>query len=601
MAANGKKLIDSSTGSVQSSGSSTSLFNAFYVFKYSGGVGTIDESIYSSNNVKSQNGASPVVVSNPTASAIIEWAKKIPRKHKYNPYVVKDSPYTWSDFLFCKWYGIIPNNRLVTLRKYPLGVTDTAGTKRAGKPSNIPVAQAVTWFGAKSGNDINSLWQSSWELAWTKKDTTAKDVQGTNIVNVTQSLVSSLADSANPFVKKALANFAGGADLIAAKGDPNQRPDYIQLGTAAIEKKQIEFLKSLYSDTGAYWNQVQGPVNVKNQFLIRDRGLSSKAPDSNWKLIFEYKTDAYFGMNQRRVGLDILANMLELTYSSGEWLESLNIYYKNAGISLSSDEQKAIESCLVEGHLDPGKLAEEYYNIAKTRVDSILAEGIKTAKGAAKAATNLVGQTLGGILDGKFDFDAYKGMNATDKASLEGAIYRELTVALADSFPGFLQQRASVANTPTGNWHLTIGNPMNPIMRIGDLIVRSCELSFGEELGPDDFPIDMKFTVTLSPTKPRDSRDIRRSFNLGRTDYVESFTGNTFDQANTYGTVNKRLQTISAGNGGAGNLPADIPDTALNHAKTWLNTRYGTGMVNVDYLQQVYFYVAKEGVVGGKK
>ena len=77
-------------------------------------------------------------------------------------------------------------------------------------------------------------------------------------------------------------------------------------------------------------------------------------------------------MNQRRVGLDILANMLELTYSSGEWLESLNIYYKNAGISLSSDEQKAIESCLVEGHLDPGKLAEEYYKIAKTRVDSIL-------------------------------------------------------------------------------------------------------------------------------------------------------------------------------------------------------------------------------------
>ena len=52
MAANGKKLIDSSTGSVQSSGSSTSLFNAFYVFKYSGGVGTIDESIYSSNSAR---------------------------------------------------------------------------------------------------------------------------------------------------------------------------------------------------------------------------------------------------------------------------------------------------------------------------------------------------------------------------------------------------------------------------------------------------------------------------------------------------------------------------------------------------------------------
>jgi hypothetical protein len=115
------------------------------------------------------------------------------------------------------------------------------------------------------------------------------------------------------------------------------------------------------------------------------------------------------------------------------------------------------------------------------------------------------------------------------------------------SFPAFVQQRANVPDMPTGNWHLTVGNPMNPIMRIGDVVVRSCQLDFGEELGPEDFPIDLKFTVTLSPTRPRDSADIRQTFNLGRTDYVETFVGHTYDQSNTYGVENTGQLAASSG------------------------------------------------------
>jgi hypothetical protein len=344
-------------------------------------------------------------------------------------------------------------------------------------------------------------------------------------------------------------------------------------------------------------------MGFKNQFLIRDRGLSSTAPDSQWTLIFEYRTDSYFGMSQRRVALDIIANMLALTYSDGEWLESLNVYYKKLGLALQESEQAMIEAAYVNGVFNPDKLVDAFIEIGKARVGAIIEKGIALAQGAAKGAANLATDLVGGLFKGQLptSFDAYKNMDPTAKAALEGAIQVELTKALADSFPAFIQQRANVADIPTGNWHLTIGNPMNPIMRIGDIVVRSCTLEFGEELGPEDFPIDLKFSVVISPTKPRDSADIRQTFNNGRIDYVETFEGQTYDQVNTYAVENKGQAAASSGRGGENAAPP--PSTKrLDQVSNWLNSRYGAGMADASYLKDVYFYRPKETqTVGGSK
>jgi hypothetical protein len=589
-------VFDTRTGAPQATGASSSLFNAFYMFKYSGGVDIINESVYSSNNQSSRNGAAPKIISNPTASAIVDWAKTIPTNQTDNRYGVKNSPYTWSDFLFCKWYGIVPNNRLITLRKFPIGTNDDAAIRRKNPIQNIPVAQAVTWFGAGTTNDLNQMWQSTWSLAWTKKDTAPKDVQGNNITNFSQALVKALPAGMNEYVKKAIENLANQSDMEAGKGG------LIQIGKATIEAAEQTYLKTLWSDTGAFFNQIQGPVNVKNQFLIRDRGLSSTAPDANWKIVFEYKTDSYFGMSQKRVALDIIANMLALTYSDGEWLEGLNIYYKKLGLALNPTEQALVESAFSGGVLNPDKLVESFLGIAQARSTSILEKAAQLATAGVKAGANTIKDTAGSLLTGKdFKIDAYANMSDKEKDTLKNALDIELTKALAESFPGFVQQRANVANIPTGNWHLTIGNPMNPIMRIGDVVVRSCQLEFGDELGPEDFPIELKFTVTLSPTKPRDSADIRQTFNLGRIDYVETFGGHTYDQANTHGIENKKQAEASAGNGGD-NGAAPASTDRLSQVTTWLNDRYGAGMADQDYLKEVYFYKPKQiGPVGGSK
>lgn len=48
-------------------------------------------------------------ISNPTVSQIINWANS----DKWGR-----TPYSYQDFVFCEWFGKIPNNRLITLRRY---------------------------------------------------------------------------------------------------------------------------------------------------------------------------------------------------------------------------------------------------------------------------------------------------------------------------------------------------------------------------------------------------------------------------------------------------------------------------------------------------
>mgnify|MGYP000166514731 FL=1 len=51
----------------------------------------------------------PTQVLSPTVSHIIEWANK----DRWGR-----TPYTYQDFVYCKYFGLIPNNRLITLRRY---------------------------------------------------------------------------------------------------------------------------------------------------------------------------------------------------------------------------------------------------------------------------------------------------------------------------------------------------------------------------------------------------------------------------------------------------------------------------------------------------
>ena len=66
-----------------------------------------------------------------------------------------------------------------------------------------------------------------------------------------------------------------------------------------------------------------------------------------------------------------------------------------------------------------------------------------------------------------------------------------------------------------GLWHLTIGNPKNPIAAIGNLILEDSTIEHTGPLGIDDFPTEIKVTVKLKNAKPRDLTEISRMYTHG--------------------------------------------------------------------------------------
>ena len=83
------------------------------------------------------------------------------------------------------------------------------------------------------------------------------------------------------------------------------------------------------------------------------------------------------------------------------------------------------------------------------------------------------------------------------------------------TIPYLQNQRALLTGDPVGDWHLTIGNPLNPIAMIGNLIVKDVNIKFSDELGPDDFPIGFTATITLDHGMGRDRDAIESMFNKG--------------------------------------------------------------------------------------
>ena len=89
-------------------------------------------------------------------------------------------PYQWNDFLWCKWYGKMPNNRMLTLRRFPIPVEDNLQIAESKAPL-VPIAQAVTWWGGDTGNKLSSVLNIDYGYNWIPKTSKMQDVTGNEI------------------------------------------------------------------------------------------------------------------------------------------------------------------------------------------------------------------------------------------------------------------------------------------------------------------------------------------------------------------------------------------------------------------------------------
>ena len=436
-------------------------------------------------------------LSNPNAAQLIKWGAE---KSAATP--VGFQPYSLTDFMFCKNYGKIPNNRLVTLRRYPFPIADSVRLPGAisERKSMLPVAQAVTWFGSETQNTINSMGVFSWDMPW--KDLEVSEPQIIDGNEITLNELTQFATGLGPGGEE-LASMLQKVYATAVNSDATRQQ------ISKYEEKIIRYQKDLYDQTkGPYWNRVYGPVNVINKSSRRDRGIQNSNWNTPFTINFHYSFRSFNGLSPKIAALDLISNFANLTYNDAQFLGQLSRYFPKPGIKFDPTVTEALGTIMKN-------LSTTTTGNSSTEISKVLSE-----------VFNLIQSTSSKLMNNPFG--VAKDFIMNNVASYERA---------GQIAPDIISIKSALSDRPTGEWHIVVGNPMNPIFVMGNLIVTNTKMTWDEELGPDDFPTGVKFEVTLRQAQPRDKTAIERMLNLGQGKLT---TGNirTSAYSDTFGEEN---------------------------------------------------------------
>lgn len=491
-------------------------------------------------------------VSNPTATNIIQ----LMNNDKWGR-----TPYTYQDFAFCKYFGRVPNNRLITLRKYAAPTYDNlcwemmGEDKKTMNKSFAPIATACTYFGEETGNSLKELFQIESGLNWdsikadiwnVSGDTGESETQvadrilsqnGTNGLDTTRSVA---MNSMFNFFGKRLSNTGSLLKFLGVTRNPAAFD-----ANAANTKKFYDNLHDP-NDGGPFANRIKGPLNRIDSVMRRKEGIKF---DHKISLKFSYVARPIGGVNTKTVMMEIISNMLMLCSASAvfwggghkfmiephayPW-NNLDQHTRGFLKSVYNGNffgQKGAIAQALQGLISVGKSNSNGTGFNFDNVLSVMKNIGAGVMGALGGALNTLVGTLSGSLGGVSEYMAKGAEYLKDKfgdspgfskgaSAFSNIMKNTQSIWRAKSIketvlPSVDGMRALLLGIPVGNWHLTVGNPLNPIAVIGNLICQDIKFNFNEELGPDDFPTEIEFTVTLEHGMPRDLAAIESMFNRG--------------------------------------------------------------------------------------
>lgn len=515
---------------------------------------------------------------NPTTSSIISWGNGDPYGR---------TPYHFSDFVYCKYWNIVPNNRMITLRRYAAPIVDnlkfpgmdglqdfgTAGNNSDEKAANSqnanpgtadqgggkkvsfpPMATAVTYFGEETGNSLTSILKMSAGLKWGDVEAKVFEVQS----------------QANPDMEAGPAGLFGGLTKFAKM---------LNIATGSFDQQAILNKGNLPPDPysgGPYENRVIGPVNRIDSVKKREAGLKF---ENKISLVFEYVARPIGGINTKAVLLDILSNFLVIGSASAMFWGGQHRFMANPQQYPFMGGDKGIQQWY---RGQPLQWAQSSIDTFADKITDATGELADLAKGVWNA---ILGKgSLKSLITGD---------------SLAGNIIRAKSAEKSEGqIPYLTGLKALLIGEPVGEWHVTIGNPLNPIAMIGNLICDSIELELGEELGPDDFPLEIKITVNLDHGMARDRDAIQSIFNrgmgriydlpdnfAGSADYetrVDKYTGNQSMTGSQPSFAGGTFIADSGTTGGKFGKPAIKQNTLSGAVSVWNRDKFSAVSANQD-------------------
>lgn len=502
--------------------------------------------------------------STPTTSALISWGQGDPYGR---------TPYQFTDFVFSKYWNKIQNNRLITLRRYAAPIldnlkfpgmisesspqnSDTAvgnnegnnkpdpGTTKSEGIAFPPMATAITYFGGETGNTLNNILKFTTGVLWEDTQAAVWEVN-TDSVPSNESGAGSIFGSIAKFAE--MLNVAGGKfdrELVQNAGQLPPDP---------------------YKD-GPYENRIIGPVNRIDSVKRRKPGLAFEWDGIS--LQFEYVARPVGGINPKAVLLDIMSNFLVIGSASAVFFGGAHRFMANPAKYPFLGGQEGIERWYKGDPIGWGLTTVKQFT-----------QGGAEPKGGGSAESSATG--LFKNMEGFFNqlFSGEKGnifgaVTSLFTGATGNLINNEIAKKTAGQVPYLHNMKAILTGEPVGEWHVTVGNPLNPIAMIGNLICEGVTVEWNEELGPDDFPTEIKFTVNLKHAMARDRDAIESIFNrgMGRIyNLPDSFAGSADYQTTVDNATKTPTKTGYAPNGRMGILMNEETQVGRQVSKKELN------------------------------
>lgn len=474
---------------------------------------------------------------NPTTTALINWGNQ-DEKGRF--------PYSFQDFVFCKYWNKIENNRLITLRRYPTPVVDavipSADYKdlnpNISKQKNIgpapivysPVCTAVTYFGEGTDNKLSDILKFSVGYEW---EEIKGDVWG---ISSQQPEEGGVLGQGPKWLNSGLAHITRALGIL---GDLQGKGQIIPTDAVGLPPDPYT--------NGPYENRILGPINVIDKVMKRNRGL--KFSNDGLTITFSYIARPIANINNKAILLDLLANILMMTSASGTFFGGLRRYRTEKPAVYPWKSADALNK-LYKGQLfGKNSAASSLMREAWGENGSFITNFAKDLLNDIKAVAGDILSSITGKGGGFWTSEDKKYMSDAERKKVEeeeeaegraayerkkkakeardrlkdngnkigGTMGRAVAAHLLKgaTIPWITGMKALLTGEPVGEWHLTVGNPLNPIAMIGNLIVDNCEVTFSDELGPDDFPIGFTAKITLKHGMGRDKDAVESMFNRG--------------------------------------------------------------------------------------
>lgn len=367
----------------------------------------------------------------------------------------------WSDFAYCRDYGVYPNNRLVVCRRFDHPMIDDLTF--AGKDIvSEPISTLISWL-----PETDNILSFNFGEVWIDAQPSFKDLlnevgDDVGLGKINFKLGDALSQGVNlvslpGFTEGLQRKILGSVGII---GD-SKTEDIIPSGTPNLikESKQRQMIKEDQAGSG-----LVGKFSVKVKCSWEQKFISGVDPTIIYYDILQ--TILAFGGSQAVFYLGKRSNL-------GGLDETLKDYLKPGGATrLIKKVVEAFASSLqkVIGEVKDsiGKFFDSTYDKNSGGSDSS-----KDQKEVEKEERDRRNKTISGIISSFSEHVIKK--------------YRIQALGVVTTLTGL----------PSTPWHITIGNPLRPIFSSGDMFTQDVTVNLGPQLAFNDLPsfIECEFTL----------------------------------------------------------------------------------------------------------